>query len=149
MACTLVKGGKGLKDLANKLGKKHPTITAGFYKGSLYSDGTPIAQVAFWNEFGTETSPPRAFMRRTVKENKKKWEEWLIKYALEQGLSIKEAGKKVAVLMKGGIQQMITDLDTPPNAQSTIDKKGSSNPLIDTGLMRIAVQGQLLDEVEE
>ena len=31
------------------------------------------------------------------------------------------------------VQQAIVQLKSPPNAQSTIDKKKSDNPLIDTG----------------
>jgi hypothetical protein len=32
-------------------------------------------------------------------------------------------------------QQTIIDINDPPNAPSTVRKKGSSNPLVDTGLM--------------
>jgi len=36
---------------------------------------------------------------------------------------------------KGRIQEFAIDLRDPPNAQSTVDAKGSSNPLVDTGQM--------------
>ena len=71
MGCKLVKGGKDLDKLIKKLGKKHPILTAGFYEGSLYDDGKHIAQVAFWNEFGTENIPPRPFLRMTIKNIRK------------------------------------------------------------------------------
>ncbi len=35
----------------------------------------------------------------------------------------------------GRIQEFAIDLRDPPNAQATIDAKGSSNPLVDTGQM--------------
>lgn len=43
------------------------------------------------------------------------------------------------------VQQYMTQLKTPPNAQSTIDKKGSSNPLIDTGELRQSVTYTISD----
>lgn len=46
---------------------------------------------------------------------------------------------KLGRLAQGHIQAEIVALSTPPNAPSTIRKKGSSNPLIDTGAMRQAV----------
>ena len=45
----------------------------------------------------------------------------------------------IGVIAVGKVQQYMTDLRTPPNAHSTIAKKGSSNPLIDTGAMRQSV----------
>ena len=41
------------------------------------------------------------------------------------------------------IAREITNLKEPPNAESTILKKGSSNPLIDTGDMRKSVKWKL------
>jgi len=46
----------------------------------------------------------------------------------------------------GIVKQQITDLRSPPNAQSTIERKGSSNPLIDTGLMRQTVTYKVTDK---
>lgn len=139
MTCKLIKGGNGLKDFKKKLGVKAPKVTAGFYQGALYDDGTPIAQVAFINEFGGDNIPPRPFMRRTLKENQKKWKK-IVGEKIEDNFDIVASAKYVANIIKGDIQEMITELKTPPNAPSTIAKKKSSNPLIDTGTMRTAIQ---------
>jgi len=45
----------------------------------------------------------------------------------------------IGIIAQGKVQQYMTDLQTPPNAPSTIAKKGSSNPLIDSGAMRQSV----------
>ena len=38
----------------------------------------------------------------------------------------------------------LTDLKTPPLAESTIRRKGSSNPLIDTGQLRSSITWQVV-----
>lgn len=52
---------------------------------------------------------------------------------------------RLGVLAQGDIQMEITALSSPPNTPSTIARKGSSNPLIDTGAMRGAVTWKLDD----
>lgn len=52
---------------------------------------------------------------------------------------IDNALEKVGQIAVGKVQQYMTDLQDPPNAQSTIDKKGSSNPLIADGTLRASV----------
>lgn len=51
---------------------------------------------------------------------------------------------QVGVLAVGYTQKYITDLQDPPNAASTIRKKGSSNPLVDSGAMRQSVKHALV-----
>ena len=47
--------------------------------------------------------------------------------------------ERIGAVVAGAIQQSIRDLRDPPNAPATIERKGSSNPLIDTGFMRLSV----------
>ena len=47
--------------------------------------------------------------------------------------------KAIGVFQKGLIQEKIKSGDFEPNAPSTIAKKGSDKPLIDTGTMRQSV----------
>ena len=47
--------------------------------------------------------------------------------------------KSIGVFQKGLVQAEIVDGDFEPNAPSTIKKKGSDKPLIDTGKMRQSV----------
>ena len=46
---------------------------------------------------------------------------------------------RVGVVAVAEVQKYMTELRTPPNAPSTIKKKGSSNPLIDSGALRQSV----------
>ena len=52
----------------------------------------------------------------------------------------------VGVVAVGKVQQYMTELRSPPNAKSTIAKKGSSNPLIDTGALRQSVTFKVTSE---
>lgn len=129
---------------------KRPYITVGFHQDAgSEPDGTTIVEVAFWNEFGTVTKeghehiPERSFMRSTLDDNKQAYFEFLEKliaqiYAgdmdLEQAMNV--FGLKVETDIKG----RITAIQFPPNAPRTIEKKGSSKPLIDKGAMRAAVR---------
>ena len=47
------------------------SVRVGVLENATYPDGTPVAMVAFWNEYGTKTSPVRAFFRTTVSDQKK------------------------------------------------------------------------------
>ena len=84
--------------------------------------------------------PPRPFLRLSIEKNNKNWLNFTKKALLNNNLDFKKSINQLGLLMVGDIQKEITDLKTPPNAESTIKKKGSSNPLIDTGLMRNSVK---------
>jgi len=50
-------------------------VRVGIFESAKYEDGTPVAAVAFWNEYGTANIPPRPFCispiraRRALKRN--------------------------------------------------------------------------------
>ncbi|MFL1558580.1 hypothetical protein [Pseudomonas sp. O11] len=66
-----------------------------------------------------------------------------IQDGMEAGKSMDQILEAVGVVAAGKVKVYMTDLKTPPNAASTIRKKGSSNPLIDTGAMRQSVTHQV------
>ena len=49
------------------------TLQVGWFSSANYSDSLPVPQVAFWQEFGTKSAPPRPFFRPAIAENKDKW----------------------------------------------------------------------------
>jgi hypothetical protein len=49
----------------------------------------------------------------------------------------------VGEFIASDFRRKITTLRSPPNAPSTVAKKGSSNPLIDTGAMRQSVRSRI------
>jgi len=101
-----------------------------------------IAQYGFFNEFGTKHIPSRSFMRSTFDQHRRKYEQILKKgydQALAGKIPLRRALYTVGVEAQGDIMLRITNLRSPRNAPSTIRKKGSSNPLIDDGHMRMAI----------
>lgn len=130
--------------MVNTLRKLSSTeIKVGFLESSGgYEDGTTVAQVAAWNEFGTEHSPSRPFMRQTLKDQR----EEITKFARDRAkgvvngsMSAQMALNGIGSYVKGRMQAEIRDGEFEPNAPSTVAHKGSSKPLIDTGRMRQSI----------
>ena len=98
---------------------------------------------AVWQEFGTSRGiPERPFMRGSVSRNKDKYKRQMkaaAKAITNGGLTMEQAMNQLGAAAAADIQAEIVALDSPPNAPSTIARKGSSNPLIDTGAMRQSV----------
>ncbi len=118
---------------------KHASARIGVLQSApAYPDGTSQAEVAFWNEFGTENIPERSFIRSTADEKRGNYTRTMKGEALKimAGKStVKVSLEKVGLLAQGHVRKKIKNLKSPPNAPATIKAKGSSNPLIDTGLM--------------
>ena len=136
------RGGQKLKKLLAQAGKVEvKEVEVGFFPESRYDDGTPVAAVAAWNEFGTETIPERPFFRRAIA----KMEEEGLAKVLGKGIDRerlvidRRVADKIGAYAAEQVQQSITDLKEPPNAPETIRRKGSDDPLIDTGRMRRSV----------
>lgn len=62
-----------------------------------------------------------------------------IRSGIGKGLPLDTVLEQVGVVSVGAVQEFMTDLKNPPNAHSTIEKKGSDNPLIDQGHLRASV----------
>ena len=66
------RGGKKLQRLLREAGKGGVSgVKVGFFSTARYEDGTPVAAVAAWNEFGTETIPERPFFRNALAESER------------------------------------------------------------------------------
>lgn len=63
--------------------------------------------------------------------------------------NIEQALEIVGLEASDATKQYMRELHTPPNAKSTIAKKGSSNPLIDTGEMLNSVNFAITNEKPE
>jgi len=115
-------------------------VRVGFPEGNAEQSNI---EKAIWNEFGTRRGiPERPFMRNTMRDNRKKYVRAMktsVPKILKGETALRTVLAKLGALVQGDIQAEITALATPPNAPSTIKRKGSSNPLIDTGEMRQAV----------
>jgi hypothetical protein len=124
---------KALESIARRMGGGE--VSVGFLEGATYPDGTPVAAVAYWNEFGNSEQPARPFFRQMIAKESQSWPKKMAKLAKVTDYD----GDKVLGLMgediQGAIKQSINDLQSPPLAPSTIKAKGFSKPLIDTSHM--------------
>ena len=132
------KSNTALEKKLNDLTNFKKTLKVGVFEDAKYDDGTPVAMVAFWNEFGTLKIPMRPFMRNALAKNKVKWVGF-IKNQLMTGLSAETAFNRTGEIVRGDIVKSLTNLSPPPNSPYTIKRKGSSKPLIDTGLLRSSI----------
>lgn len=122
------------------------SLEIGFYDTARYPDGTPVTNVAVWNEFGTRTAegavrtPTRPFFRNALPDIEAEGMATLKNSVDPATLTVSPRMAEVVGLQaQATLQQSIVTLVDPPNAPSTIAMKGSSNPLIDTGFMRQSV----------
>lgn len=110
------------------------SVRVGVLENATYPDGTPVAMVAFWNEYGTKTSPVRAFFRTTVSDQKKNWV-----LSVQNLMKMHNDPQRVMGLigehMKGNIVESITTWSDPPNSAYTVAKKGFNKPLVDSSQM--------------
>ena len=84
-----------------------------------------LASLAAVLEFGNEHIPSRPFLRQTLEENQEKYTALFVQW-FNQGVPITQ------IYERG---------NWTVNAPSTIRRKKSSKPLIDTGKMRQSVRG--------
>lgn len=124
-------------------------VKVGFPAGEADEDNI---QKAIWNEFGTRGGasgggwggpvPERPFMRNAMRANRSAYLSAMRSSAAKLVMgqtSLSQIMSKLGILAQGDIQGSITSLSSPPNSPVTIEIKGSSKPLIDSGEMRAAV----------
>ncbi|MFA7254386.1 MAG: hypothetical protein WC107_07625 [Patescibacteria group bacterium] len=134
---------KALEEIAKRMGGGE--VAVGFMEGATYPDGTPVAAVAFWNEFGTTGTPARPFFRQMIAAESPTWAGKMAKLAKATNYD----GDKVLALMGedvgGALRQSINDFQTPELAESTKAAKGFAKPLIDTSHMINSICYQVED----
>jgi phage gpG-like protein len=111
--------------------------------------GSPLsmAQVATINEFGSSDGriPARPFLQRGLERSKKEAATMLTKAIDRLGSPAEVRAKadrilgRVGAYVAGQVKQGIADGGFAPNAPYTIKRKGSSMPLINTGLLRQSI----------
>lgn len=99
--------------------EKGTQVSVGFFDNATYPDGTSVAQVAAWNEFGTNTSPPRPFMRNAVADNKAGWPKLMAETLKEANYDVDKALALCGERIGAQIQQAIITIDGPANSPLT------------------------------
>jgi hypothetical protein len=144
----------GWSELAKRLetlsGDEHVLVgVLGSKAAEAHGDGVTNLDVAMWNEFGTRDGrvPERSFIRRTIDIYQQpllamsaKLGRGVLAGAFSAGQALELLGEHTIGLMKERINAHIP----PPNAASTIRRKGSSTPLIaQTGQLKNALSYKL------
>jgi hypothetical protein len=100
-----------------------------------------MAEIANEHEFGLGV-PERSWLRAWVDENQPMIQNDLRRAAmriLEGRLTIQQAADLLGTKYVASIQMRIANGIAPANAPATIERKGSSTPLIDTGQFRSSI----------
>lgn len=143
-------------------------VKIGWFEDQEYYDGTKIAHVAQWNEFGTRQGvPQRPFLRTAMAMHENEWKELaltLVQRAIDENKPIRGALKLVGEKVKADIQETILAGGWKPNSAITTQGgwmrnkisgrpfyargKGTGKmPLIDTGTMLKSIDVRTDEEV--
>lgn len=139
------------RDIAKVIPDKTGFSTIGIHEGAgMHEDSEKtVAEIAAENHYGTEIIPARRFLDVGVESGSEIYIRE-IKRTVDNGGDINQALELVSELAVGEVQMYITNLRKPPNSEATIARKGSSNPLIDTGQMRQSITKEMhTTKVEE
>lgn len=136
--------GKGIKDLLKKV-KKPGTVAVGIIDPGLHGDGPfNTAEIGYVHEFGSSDGrvPERSFIRSTLKVDRKEiisLSKRLLKKIINNEMTLEKGLGLLGLDVSDKISQRIVEIRTPPNKPNTIARKGSSNPLVDTGQLKNSI----------
>jgi hypothetical protein len=131
--------------------KEKPIVTVGIHaaegqkeyqKGS--GDTATVLDVGTFNEFGLGV-PERSFVRAWADAHKAECIEFLksrMRLVAARKITKEQCLEQFGLFLQTSMQKNISDGGDPeftPNAPSTIAQKGSSKPLIDTGILRSSI----------
>ena len=133
-------GGDKLKAALDKIAanlSNGAEVEVGFMSSASapYPDGTSVAAVAAFNEFGTAHSPPRPFFRNAIVKNSGKWPKNVATALKDNDYDPVAALDAVGAEIEDEIRLEIRSNTPPPNAPSTVAAKGFSRTLIDTSIL--------------
>jgi len=132
-------------------------VTVGIHEGIGVHPGTnrqpgtgeTVAEIGAKNHFGDRASkiPARPWLDVGLQKAQPEINRIVKKYGPIEPLEM--VLHRMGQAGQDSVQQYIEDLRTPPNSKMTRDLKGSSNPLIDSGVMQKSVTYELTDELPE
>jgi hypothetical protein len=134
---------KGAKAMLARLGKS-PSVRVGVIGREAQergkNGGSTVGEIASYHEFGLGV-PRRSFIRDYVDQNRLAITAKIdaIGGRIVGGLDPKKGMDLLGLYLVGEIQDRISDHIPPPLAESTIERKGSDTPLIDTGQLRSSI----------
>lgn len=150
MAGSVTDTDKGYAALMKKLGRVQPKLIVGVFgeNAQAVADGEnviTIGELAEIHEFGLGV-PERSWLRGYVDENNDRITQMIAAVGAQVtagNLTPEAALNLVGLKIVGEIKERISGGIQPANAESTIQQKGSSVPLIDTGQFRGSISHQV------
>ncbi len=129
---------KGVRALLRRMKSRRMGLTVGVHGDA----GGNLASIATYNHEGTSRIPARPWLRQWFDKNLGANSDLVYNrfalVVLDKIPSLEAALHQCGAKFVAGAQAEIVAGDFAPNAQSTIDRKGSSAPLIDRGLLKSA-----------
>lgn len=139
---------RGYKKLLRDAKVEKTDITVGIHAADgqkTYQKGqsepATLIDIATFNEFGLGV-PERSFVRAWFDAHKAEvqtFAESQLKLVVSGKLTKEQALDRIGLFMQAGMQKNISDGIPPTNAESTVARKGSSTPLIDSGQLRSSI----------
>ncbi len=145
---TSVSGGDRLGNRLRQIREsfeKNRSVLVGVPAGTgSYEDGAPIAVIAAVQEFGSADGvvPERSFLRVPLRQNVEDFRAiWraLIPKVVRGELTMHQLMSQLGAKAASVSQEAIAAGIDPANAPSTVARKGSSKPLIDSGALRQSI----------
>lgn len=108
-------------------GLERVTLRVGIMGGKTYPDGTPVAEVGYVNEYGTDVIPTRPFFRSAIANERSVLPQMAA--SLLGKNDPETALRLIGEHMVGALSDSVQTWSEPPNAPSTIAAKGYNAPL--------------------
>ena len=125
------------------------------FRNAKRQTNLPVAQVAYWQAYGTPTIPARPFFRNTLEDKQETWIR-TVRVAMENnGLDWESALTVLGERATKDIQQTIENHVPPPNSELTKAikaAKGRAKPdatLIDSGYMQDSIDYEVVDSNDD
>lgn len=117
-------------------------VKVGIQAGSGAHDGVDLVDIAIYNHFGTRNIPARPFVADCADKNRSQIQEAQkrIAYRVMEGMSPDSGLAQLGEWYQNILKAHIRNGGWAANAPSTIRKKKSSRPLVDTGALVNAVR---------
>lgn len=135
---------QALKKIGDRIGRARE-VRVGFLEGSTEPDGSSTAEVAALNNFGAPAAgiPPRPFFSNMIAEKSPEWGDKFAKLLELSDYDTNRALRRMGDGIANQLRQAIVSMKEPPNAPSTIARKGFDDPLVDTGNMLNSVDREV------
>lgn len=146
-----VRGGDRLAQVLERIGvatRRARRVKVGFLERATYPDGKQVAMIAAINEFGAPGAsiPPRPFFRNMIAAKSGEWPRAISGLLVANEYDAERTLGQVGEAVAGQLRQSIIDTNEPPNAPSTIRRKGHAKPLVDTGHMLQSVSYEIVGD---